>query len=87
MKCQNQFKVGDVILYVLPFNEKLDIYKTHRYVVCANVEVLKKFNHYAECKILNLVCDNSGNGYYHYLWYTGKVCYCSLEYLHYIKIG
>ena len=76
-------KTGDKLIYILTFTEQSGI--KDKLACVALVEVERHFEHVCECKFLEVLSDNSGNGYFRYLQQSGKTNNCSLEYLY--KVG
>ena len=80
MANKEDIKAGDKLIYVLTFTKQSGI--KDKLACVALVEVVKQFEDVCECKFLEVLSDNSGNGYFRYLQQSGKTNNCSLEYLY-----
>lgn len=76
-------KTGDKLIYALTFTEQSGI--KDKLACVALVEVVRQFEDVCECKFLEVLSDNSGNGYFRYLQRSGKTNNCTMEYLY--KVG
>jgi len=76
-------KAGDKLIYVLTFTEQSGI--KDKLACVALVEAVKQIQDVFECKLVEVLSDNSGNGLYRYLQRSGKTVNCSMKYLY--KVG
>lgn len=77
---KKDIKAGDKLIYVLTFTEHSKI--KNKLACVALVEAVKQFEGVCLCKFLEVLSDNSGNGYYKYMEQSGNTANCSLEYLY-----